>query len=89
MEHSADQLDRANDIAQSHTDEAVDAVRRAAAPEQDPDCCDPDCCDCGEEIEAARLKLLRKRCVSCQSRFERRQSMYAGRTSGGTWGDRY
>lgn len=88
MDRSADQIDRANDIAQSHNDEAVEAARRAAAPEQNPDDIDPYCCDCGEEIEAARLQMLKKRCFSCQTIFEKRSSLYAGRRYMG-YGDDY
>ena len=77
MDRSSDQIDQANDIAQAHNDEAIDAVRRAAAPEQDPNNLDPECCDCGELIEPARLNLYKKRCLSCQKIKENKDRMYA------------
>ena len=79
MTQYADEVDRANNIAQAITDEAVELVRRAAAPEQDPNNLDPYCCDCGEEIEEGRLKLLKKRCFGCQTKYERKQQLYVGR----------
>jgi len=73
-EHS-DPIDHANDTAQFFTDEAVEAVRRRSAPEQDPNNLDPCCCDCGEDIEPGRLAMYKKRCITCQTRFEMKEKM--------------
>lgn len=71
----ADPIDQANEVAQNHTDDAIAAVRRAGAPEQDPNDLDPYCCDCGSEIEEGRLALLKKRCFACQTIHEKKEKM--------------
>jgi len=75
-EQYSDLIDRANYIAEAATQEAVDHVRRLAAPEQDPDDLDPDCVDCGNPIEEVRLQMLKCRCVSCQTIKEKKEKMY-------------
>lgn len=76
-EHMADEIDRANHLAELATQDSVAHYRRLAAPEQDPDNIDPECVDCGEEIEEARLLMLKKRCFSCQSAKEIRERQRA------------
>lgn len=76
-ENKADVLDQATEVAQQATDDAIAHYRRLAEPEQDPNNIDPDCCDCGEPIEDGRLALLKKRCLSCQNKYENRRRLYA------------
>jgi len=79
MERTSDELERASNIALAHDEESIAAVRRLAAPEQDPSNIDPDCVDCGEEIEEGRLELLYCRCFRCQTLKERKDKTYAKR----------
>lgn len=76
-ENFADDIDRANHLAEMATNDAVDAVRRRAAAEQDPDNLSIECQDCGEDIEPARLQMLRCRCFKCQTNKELREKQYA------------
>jgi RNA polymerase-binding transcription factor DksA len=76
-EHMADEIDRANHLAELATQDSVAHYRRLAAPEQDPDNLDPYCADCGDEIEDARLLMFRMRCFGCQSAKEKREKQHA------------
>lgn len=79
MERTADELERASNITLEQEAEAIAAVRRLAAPEQDPNNIDPYCIDCGLDIEPQRLKHLRARCFCCQDRKEKHEKRFARR----------
>lgn len=76
----ADEIDRAAYITEKANDEAVEATRRLAAPEQvrneDGSWPRTECTDCGEDIEAVRLELGRIRCFSCQDALEKRNRQF-------------
>lgn len=71
----ADDLDRAAEVTQQLTQDSLERVQRAAAPEQtqneDGSWPYPDCNLCDEPIPAARLALGKIRCIACQHRWER------------------
>lgn len=73
----ADDLDRAADLTQELADCAVEAVRRAAQPEQvrvDGKWPQKECEDCGDTIPVKRLNLGKIRCIYCQERLEVRRA---------------
>ena len=73
-----DAVDRAQELEISHRQRAL----REAKTKQQPQKHNPNeqCLDCEEPIEAARLKALpcALRCISCQSKLERRQQTHSG-----------
>lgn len=71
MENYADEIDRANMIANVFLSEAVEEVARRCAPETHPDFDGTHCVECGDDIPAERLNLGRIRCVYCQERIEK------------------
>lgn len=78
-ERHTDPLDQASAVTEDLVAGAVEARRRAAAPQQEPnergEYPHPYCVeeDCGVELPIERLKLGRVRCVDCQTRIEKRQ----------------
>lgn len=77
-ERYPDPIDQGAEVAQDLVDGQVEAIRRSAAPEQEPDangvyrvteCIEP---DCGEELPIERIRLGKVRCVTCQSLIEHR-----------------
>jgi len=66
----ADEIDRANDVAQNRL-EGIIAGQRAALAQIGT----PECDDCGEDIPPARRAAYpaATRCVHCQGRFEARR----------------
>jgi phage/conjugal plasmid C-4 type zinc finger TraR family protein len=74
-EFTPDVLDRASNLTQETTDNAIAEQRRKAAPQQvqNPDGSWPvtECLDCDLAIPEGRLKMGRIRCVECQSAVER------------------
>lgn len=82
LDRYTDPVDQASQITDDATNDAVAAIRRAAAPEQVPDengtyahthCIEE---DCGEELPIERLRLGKVRCVTCQSLRDKRASVY-------------
>lgn len=75
-EFTPDHLDRATNLTQEMTDNAIAEQRRKARPEQvqnaDGSWPVTECVDCEIEIPAGRLALGKIRCVECQSLAERR-----------------
>lgn len=71
-ERHADPIDEAAALTASMTEGAVEAARRANAPETHPDFDGACCVDCGNDIPKARLALGKVRCVDCQSAREHR-----------------
>ncbi len=65
-----DDIDKANDLADSLREAAVERIRREMAHVN----MNPVCIDCDEDIEAERLAKLSsaRRCISCQTEHERR-----------------
>lgn len=64
----ADDIDRANDVAQ----EAMDRIIANAPKFSEPSY--PECLDCGEDIPYQRQQIGGiKRCIDCQNVFERRR----------------
>jgi phage/conjugal plasmid C-4 type zinc finger TraR family protein len=75
MTGMADDADRAQEQA-----ETMEALRlKYAAPRRPFTRASYDCVDCGEEIEAIRLRALPTalRCVFCQTEHERMEQRYA------------
>lgn len=74
-EHTPDVLDRASNLTQELTDNAIAEQRRRARPEQvqnaDGSWPVTNCVDCEVEIPQARLALGKIRCVDCQGILER------------------
>lgn len=73
----ADDIDRANELAQMQNDSSIAKVRNAALPEQvqvNGEWPKRECEDCGDEIPAARLALAKIRCIYCQHRLEVRRA---------------
>jgi RNA polymerase-binding transcription factor DksA len=71
-ERQADALDEAAQLTATLTEGAIEAARRANAPEIHPDFDGETCLDCGNDIPAGRLALGKIRCVECQSIREHR-----------------
>lgn len=75
---SADEIDRATDLAHTQNENAIATVRNAARPEQvkgpDGKWHQTHCEDCEEKIPPARLKLGKIRCIDCQKKLERRRT---------------
>lgn len=83
-ERFADPLDQADQVTQSHMDDAISHAAHLSAPEQMP-VLNADgvlvwpvteCVDCGDEIEEGRLALGKVRCLRCQTRLEKRRAGY-------------
>lgn len=77
IQELTDEADRANVIETIFQESALRDAQRRAAPETHPDFDGEHCVDCGENIPQARLKLLKVRCVDCQSVRERYLKMFA------------
>lgn len=71
-ERHADPIDEAAALTASLTEGAVEAARRASAPETHPDFDGSSCVDCGNDIPQGRLVLGKVRCVECQGAKEHR-----------------
>ncbi len=75
-EFTPDVLDRASNLTQEITDNAIAEQRRKARPEQEqnPDGSWPvtECVECDAEIPPGRLVLGKIRCVYCQEILERK-----------------
>lgn len=64
----ADDIDRANDIAQESLERSLAKTKRFDTPSY------PECIDCGEDIPYKRQQLGGvKRCIDCQNVQERRR----------------
>lgn len=68
----ADEIDRANDQAEQNLAHELATHRRRSEIDRGINT-DGDCSECGERIEAARLRALpfATRCTACQTAFER------------------
>lgn len=73
----SDPIDQGSHLAALHTEEAIKAHARKAAPQQtrNADGTWPItvCVTCGEDIEEKRLEAGRIRCVSCQTWLEKEE----------------
>lgn len=80
-ENYADEIDRANHLAEIANESAVADARRVAGPEQEQNADGTwptlECVECGEPIELGRLQLGRVRCFECQNEIEKRKRRYA------------
>lgn len=76
-ERHADPIDEAAALTASLTEGAVEAARRASAPETHPDFDGQCCVDCGADIPPGRLALQKVRCIECQSEREQRTKFSA------------
>ena len=79
---SANALDN-RDLAQytaqyAEAEDALEEARRKTAPETNPDFDGKHCIECGEKIPAARLKLMKIRCIDCQSLKEQKTKFFGG-----------
>lgn len=64
----ADDIDRANDIAQESLERSLAKAKRFDAPSY------PECIDCSEDIPYQRQQIGGvKRCIDCQNIKERRR----------------
>jgi DnaK suppressor protein len=65
-----DDIDKANDLADSLREATVERIRREMSQVNT----NPICIECDEDIEAERLAKLpsAKRCIICQTDYERR-----------------
>ena len=70
----ADEIDRANDLAEHALERALNAQRKRAATDlRQPTDLVGVCTDCGEPIDQARMHALPEacRCVGCQTAHEK------------------
>ena len=76
-----DELDRAAELTERHTQSCVAAVVAQLKPQQtqNPDGTWPvtECITCGNDIPPERLEMGRIRCTICQSKEEQQRRMYA------------
>lgn len=79
IEKSADEIDRASQIADAENEYRISVAMKAGRPLQvqnaDGSWPIPEC-ECGETIPLERLKLGRINCVYCQSELERRADAF-------------
>ena len=73
-----DDSDRASAIEAQFNEDALEEARRKTAPETNPDFDGKHCIECGEKIPAARLKLMKIRCIDCQSLKEQKTKFFGG-----------
>lgn len=69
-----DDIDKANDLAEALRDSRIMGIQRDLSRVNT----DPNCIECDEEIEAERREKLpsARRCISCQTEFERRMKTH-------------
>lgn len=77
FERHADPIDEAAALSAALADSAIEAARRATAPESHPDFDGESCIDCGDDIPQGRLALGKIRCVHCQTVKEHREKQTA------------
>lgn len=80
MESHPDPIDRASEVTDEITQDAIDRYRRLAAPEQvrreDGSWPHTDCQSCGDDIEEGRLEMGKLLCFRCQTIKEKRAKGY-------------
>lgn len=76
-ERVSDPSDIATLFEMGATENAVQEVRAALAPEVHPDFDGENCVECGDPIPTQRLAMGRVRCTGCQGVIELRRKQYA------------
>lgn len=71
-----DESDRASAIEAQFNEDALEEARRRTGPETSPDFDGQHCVDCGENIPAARLRLIKIRCIDCQTLKEKQTRFF-------------
>jgi len=90
MDKQADPIDQSTDLTLIFNAEAIEAVRRAARPEQvKVPVVQPDGsvvldwaikeCECGEPLQPERLALGAVTCIDCKTEKERRDAFFCKR----------
>lgn len=85
FERHADPLDEAAALSAAITASAIEAARKANAPEYHPDFDGESCVDCGDTIPAGRLEMGKVRCTRCQGIREHREKQVARNPKAFSW----